>query len=232
MKIINATLSAAAIAATLLAPAQAADTAATVKTTVKEHAVQLTKFSNYWGAQNKTTYLQTWDVSTPAGETFLALCIEPGQNAKQDIQDYAVTTGFTFGAKSSNVDRLFGLFYGSASAVGGGAESLSFQIALWDLLEDDGNLGTGNLIALATDNVSGQRAAAGAIIMRANTMLADVTTEKDYTTKYAYTQYSSGTLQDFVTATPLAAVPEPSTWAMLGLGLALVGFTARRRSKR
>nr|WP_229262497.1 PEPxxWA-CTERM sorting domain-containing protein [Duganella radicis] len=26
-----------------------------------------------------------------------------------------------------------------------------------------------------------------------------------------------------------AAVPEPETWAMLGLGLGLIGFTARRR---
>ena len=29
---------------------------------------------------------------------------------------------------------------------------------------------------------------------------------------------------------PLAAVPEPSTWLMLGLGLAAVGFAARRKS--
>ncbi|WP_207221254.1 PEP-CTERM sorting domain-containing protein [Pseudoduganella lutea] len=29
---------------------------------------------------------------------------------------------------------------------------------------------------------------------------------------------------------PVAAVPEPSTWLMLGLGLAAVGFTARRKA--
>jgi hypothetical protein len=34
---------------------------------------------------------------------------------------------------------------------------------------------------------------------------------------------------DNVSLTPTAAVPEPATWAMLILGVAMVGFTARRR---
>jgi hypothetical protein len=228
MKFINATLSATAIAATLLSPAHAVQAPPTVKTAVSSHANQLIVYKSNWNNTLRTS-LQTWDVSTKAGEKFLALCIEPGQSAITGTQDYSVGTGFSFGAKSASVDRLYGLFYSSAAT--DTATSLSFQLALWELYNDDGSLSKGTLQFDAAQN-TGTRAGAVSIASTASLMLADVAAEKAYTTKYTYTQYSSDTLQNFVTAKAVSAVPEPATYAMLGLGLALVGFTARRKSKR
>jgi hypothetical protein len=70
------------------------------------------------------------------------------------------------------------------------------------------------------------------VLNYAGTMLTAAKNGTDLTQKYNYTYFASATSQDFVTATAIAAVPEPSTYAMLGVGLALVGFTARRRAKR
>jgi hypothetical protein len=49
----------------------------------------------------------------------------------------------------------------------------------------------------------------------------------------AFSQFSSGNSQQSPILGALAvSTPEPSTWAMLGLGFAALGFTHFRRSRR
>lgn len=234
MKNIALNLSALAFGAAMLSPASAAVIGTPVDTLIKTHAKQSIVYEKNFSTLRAN--LQTWDVSTKDGEYFMALCIEPGVSMQPGKQSYTADNTFTFGTNAASIDRLYGLFYGSASAVDGGKESLSFQLALWELYNDDGTLavtGTGKLAALETGSnaaTTGVYSGAGAVVKRANEMLADVAAGKAYTTLYDYTVYR-GANQDFVAAT-VSAVPEPSTYAMMGLGLALIGLTSRRRSKR
>lgn len=236
MKNIALKLSALALGAAMLSPASASVIGTPVEAIIKSNAKQTTYYTQNWNGTAGRVNLQTWDVSTEAGEHFLALCIEPGVDMKTNKQSYTEFGDFSFDRNGASIDRLYGLFYGSASAAGGGKESLSFQLALWELYNDDGTLSVtqdGKLAVLETGSnadTTGLYAGAGTVVARANAMLADVASGKDYITKYDYTVYR-GAHQDFVSAT-VSAVPEPTTVAMMGLGLALIGLTSRRRTKR
>lgn len=241
MKSIILKLSSVVIGAALLSPAFAAG-AATTSVSVSQHAVQRTLVANNWGNTNTGINLQTWDVATAEGSSFLALCIEPATTMLTGTQAYAPASTFTFStnakgqALSGQVERLYGLYYDKITGTDATAKSLSlsFQLALWELYNDDRSLDSGSLIVNNTKLPNGKGNGAGlyvgadTVVTHASEMLAGANSTLAYTQHYTFTKYASPSTQDFVVAT---AVPEPSTYAMLGLGLALVGFTARRRKQ-
>lgn len=250
MKTIFAKLSAAAIGAALFTPAYAVDPLPGTQVSISVHDKQTTLAAKFTDARdNRGLNLQTWDVATPDGSTFLALCVEPGKPMYTGSQTYTSST-FSFGdataERQEQIGRLYGMYYDQITASTEASKdlSLSFQLALWELYNDDATFETNATGKIALNNtVSGNRgngvgdyAGADVIVSNAGLMLAAAkNSENTFTQTYTFTRYTSGSAQDFVIAKAVptvSPVPEPSTYAMLGLGLALVGFTARRKSKR
>lgn len=166
-----------------------------------------------------------WSVTDDA--TLLAFCIDPVTPMKLATTTYAATPNVAFG---DNVKRLYSQYYSSIDYSGSGAltgtsktTALSFQLALWELIADDGNLASGVLSAVLADNGT----KAQAVIGGAAAMLAKAQDQSiAITEKYRFTTYAATGSQTVVT---VSAVPEPSSLAMFGLGLAALGIVARRR---
>jgi len=173
---------------------------------------------NYWSGLLNITPTQTQGAS---GTSFAAFCIDPSQYANNSASDYLLVTGLSAlgnSTKETWVSNLYSNNY--SSSIGNATDAAAFQLALWDLAKDDGNLTTGNVrttestnstvVGLANSMITGAKSGAGAA-------------------QYSFSLYTSTTAQDYVVATSVTAVPEPQTYAMLLSGICLLSFTARRR---
>ena len=173
---------------------------------------------NYWSGLLNITPTQTQGAS---GTSFAAFCIDPSQYANNSASDYLLVTGLSAlgnSTKETWVSNLYSNNY--SSSIGNATDAAAFQLALWDLAKDDGNLTTGNVrttestnstvVGLANSMITGAKSGAGAA-------------------QYSFSLYTSTTAQDYVVATSVTAVPEPETYALLLSGICLLSFTARRR---
>ena len=173
---------------------------------------------NYWSGLLNITPTQTQGAS---GTSFAAFCIDPSQYANNSASDYLLVTGLSAlgnSTKETWVSNLYSNNY--SSSIGNATDAAAFQLALWDLAKDDGNLTTGNVrttestnstvVGLANSMITGAKSGAGAA-------------------QYSFSLYTSTTAQDYVVATSVTAVPEPQTYVMLLSGICLLSFTARRR---
>lgn len=155
-------------------------------------------------------------------DKFLAFCIEP----TVDLQQHTVYTA-TFGAAPSNaIKALYETSY--ASTLGNADKQVSFQLALWELKADDGNL-------YATGGKQYFTNGADARVGDAQAMLSSASQHSVLSNMYSYTTFSgigSNGLasQELMGVSMAAPVPEASTWAMMALGLGLVAFVGRRKS--
>jgi hypothetical protein len=105
---------------------------------------------------------------------------------------------------------------------------VSFQLALWELKADDGNL-------YATGGQQYFTNGADARVGDAQAMLSSASQHSVLTNMYSYTTFSgigaNGlAAQELMGVSMAAPVPEASTWAMLAIGLGLIGFVGRRKS--
>ncbi|AXA94669.1 hypothetical protein DPH57_10565 [Massilia sp. YMA4] len=178
-----------------------------------------------FGSTSIARTVPVWSVTDDA--TLLAFCIDPLTPMVTTTTTYAATPDAVFG---DSVKRLYSQYYSNIDYSGMGqlagdkrVTALSFQLALWELIADDGNLASGALAAVLSDN----SAKAQAVISGASAMLASAQdTGIAISNKYRFTTYAAAGSQSVVT---VSAVPEPSSLAMFGLGLAALGFVARRR---
>lgn len=221
-------LSAAVVATIAMTGAHAASTTVT---SIADHARASVVATNNFGRASNGVTVQSYDVATSDGGKFLALCVEPTVGMDKTLTaSYSVAkyTGFN---NNLQIQRLFSEFYDDALA--STSSSLSFQLALWELNNDKGGVlvGTGSDVGQFSFAKVPTGATSGLLVSQANSMLTYALSDAAITQKYDYTMFQSGTSQSLVAATAIAAVPEPTTYAMLGLGLALVGFTARRRKQ-
>jgi hypothetical protein len=182
------------------------------------------------GAQNYIDVAQNITVgstlSRVGAQSFLAYCIDPSQwspgsaTAAYSVANFATTFGNT---RDADVSKLYSQSYAGTS--GSNVNTAAFQIALWELANDDGNLATGGVRTTGSTDAS--------VVAAAGSMLDNVKTKAAGSTQYNFSLYTSPTQQDYLVATAaVTAVPEPETYAMLLAGLGLIGAVRRRRAAK
>ena len=176
---------------------------------------------NYWSGLLNIT-------ATPAlggtSSSFAAFCIDPSQYASVTASDYFLSTGLSALGNSTQETWVSNLYSNSyASSIGSTTDAAAFQLALWDLAKDDGNLSSGSVRSTGSTNTT--------VLGSANSMITAAKLGAG-PAQYSFSLYTSNTAQDFVVVTSVSAVPEPETYAMLLSGMCLLGFTARRRLQK
>jgi hypothetical protein len=158
-----------------------------------------------------------WELDTGPDE-ILVFSIAPTDAMNTASNSYA---GSVF-APSDNIKRLYETFYpsiedDSSDPTFNGA----FQVVLWELNNDDGNLETGNLY------FSGL-AASTELALYSQALLTFSLGDTPITNAYAYTQWNSNNPPSMALLS-VSPVPEPGSWAMLAAGLGILGAAARRK---
>jgi hypothetical protein len=156
-----------------------------------------------------------------AQDSFMAFCIQP----KVDLQAHTVYTA-THATVKDSVKALYETSY--AGAMQNTTTQKAFQLALWELVADDGNIYAQGGSQYFISGADGSADAAATMLDKASkhTMLINL---YDYTT-FVGTGSNGLASQQLLGVAMAAPVPEASTWAMLGLGLGLIGFMGRRKS--
>lgn len=207
----------AAITAAVVTLASGSALAASNLQVVDSHSVGVfTASGGAFGAGNAISPT-LWQVKYDSN-TFLAFCLDPHVGLSNVSNNYS--SGVF--AASDAVKRLYEGYYASsiASVTPDNANSVAaFQVALWELNNDDSNVLTGALRFRSLSN---------AVVSEANAMLGVATGAGSIKNLYNYTSLSSvnPASQALLSVSP---VPEAQTWAMLVAGLGLLGFMARRR---
>jgi hypothetical protein len=160
-------------------------------------------------------------------DSFVGYCADPFQWANGSYREYAampLADHVDDAARYANVTRLFGHAY--ADTLISATKAAGFQLALWEVFNDDGNLGSGKVKVAATSNAG--------IVAEAQSLLAALPGWTDVGTTYDLRFYANGTYQDYIgvaglVETSVPAIPEPEQYALLLAGLGVLGWTVRRR---
>jgi hypothetical protein len=196
------------------------------------------------GTNNWWTGFQTISVASDAlgtgATSFLAYCIDPIHLSSGAFLPYvapatANNVATAFATQATTIQKLFNNYYfGTVSGGNTAANAGAFQLALWEIANDDGNLATGGVQANGSTNatlVSG----ASAILSSLGGLTLAGNHQYDLTV-YLVDRAAEGNAnppgQDYIVATQssvVMSVPEPETYGMLLAGFGLMGLIARRR---
>jgi hypothetical protein len=224
------------IAASLLATAALASQAALAGTTVS---------IKWQGIDAAGTKLSTTDTSVSAStpvtsnyatsalnytytdtlQSFIAYCIEPNQsNGRAGIARIYNVESFS-GVQAQHLQGLFSTTYASLNTYN---DKAAFQLAVWEMVRETGSTLD---VTNGSFHISSSDAASQQVASLANSFLAHALA---YTgpAHYALTKLTNVQAQDLITATPVASVPEPQTYALFLSGLGFIGLLARRRLPR
>src|SRR5450830_390351 len=182
----------AAIAAAVFTLASGSALAASNLQVIDSHSVSVFTASGGAFGAGSSISPTLWQVKYDSN-TFLAFCLDPHVGLSNESNNYSS-----------------GAFAASDAA---------FQLALWELNNDNSNLSTGELRFRSLSNV---------VVSEGNAMLVRATGSGSIKNLYNYTSLTSvnPASQTLLSVSP---VPEAQTWAMLVAGLGLLGFMARRR---
>ncbi|TFW29790.1 PEP-CTERM sorting domain-containing protein [Duganella callida] len=194
--------------------------------------------------------VEVYDLTgTTLGADILAFCIQPTvaqlsgtvysqSSFAQGSASLAALNTSTYSDRDYKVKALFESQYKNLSTGNADTDTqsrLAFQLALWDIVADDGKYNTGlqsfsgDALGLYGDN--GDTFA----VTQAEDMLKAVDQYGPLKNLYNYTSFNGvangQASQQLLSVTAVAAVPEADTWAMLAVGLGLLGLTARRKSR-
>lgn len=159
-----------------------------------------------------------------AKQTFLAYCFQPEIN--KSAKNYTATYWADTSVVSDKVRALYETSY--ESTLGNVDRQFSFQLALWELKSDDGNLAKTTTGAQYFSVLPSGEFADSRVTLAAE-MLGEASKVTKLNGTYLYTVFTSPGSQTLIGAAP---VPEADSWAMLAAGLGLVGFVGRRKSKK
>jgi PEP-CTERM motif len=165
---------------------------------------------------------QVKDLSS--GASFLAFCIEPGQDLTAAAVNASAGQSYTAAAwaPSASVQQLYSLYYGGIDTA---QKAGAFQLALWELTSDDGNTATGSMFGVPVQNPP----SLDPVYTLANSMI-NASKASQGASNYTFTSWTSPDSQDMLQATlSVAAVPEPSSYGLMMSGLGVMGWLARRR---
>ncbi|MTW32777.1 PEP-CTERM sorting domain-containing protein [Pseudoduganella danionis] len=159
-----------------------------------------------------------------ATQRYVAYCIQPDV----DVQPGATYTASYNFTPSADVRKLYESSF--ASTVGNAEKQKAFQLALWELQNDDNNLSY-------VDANSKQYFAAGQspTVDMAAAMLVSASNYTLGVNHYSYVTFEGNAngveSQQLLGVREVTAVPEADTWAMMAVGLGLVGLVGRRKQK-
>ncbi|MBU1426823.1 MAG: PEP-CTERM sorting domain-containing protein [Gammaproteobacteria bacterium] len=116
------------------------------------------------------------------------------------------------------------------STYSGAAEESAFQLAVWEIVNEGAGEGSAYDLTGGAFKASGTGGALAQIWLNE----LSVASVSDYVAniwKVDSMVSGRGYAQDVVVFTPYAPVPEPQTYAMMLVGLGLLGFSARRKKQ-
>lgn len=157
-------------------------------------------------------------------QRYVAFCIQPDVDFSS-AASYTATYNYT---PSDDVRKLYESSY--KSTIGNVENQQAFQLALWELQNDDKSLSYVN-----SDSKQYFAAGTNATVDLAAFMLSEAAKQSLGASSYNYVSFAGSDngveSQRLLGVSAVAAVPEADTWAMMAVGLGLVGLVGRRKQK-
>lgn len=166
----------------------------------------------------RNIWVGSYNIQEQGAPSFAAYCVDPFQSSNGDFQGYersplvATHLPVVSADRFNNVNKLYGNAY--TGSLANGTMAAGFNLALWEIWHDDGNLATGSIKAAVNSDAG--------MIAQANVLLGSLASWSAGTPSLVY--YANSSYQDYV-----AVVPEPGSYALLLAGLGMLGAIARRR---
>jgi hypothetical protein len=188
--------------------------------------------SNPNTALNLTTDAGGFSTSLNGGASFTTYCIDLYEN----ISFGTTYSGYTLGAgalhafANSHAAADIGKLFAENNAITTATAQAAFQIAVWEIAYE--TTGLYNLDTGSAKFSGGTAASSGALTMASSWLSSLATTTNNSTTLWTLDSVETYGHQGHQDLAFAAAVPEPTTYAMLAGGLLCVGFYARRRGSR